>query len=57
MVALKENPYPSGLGGVLCNVEVQIYWIYMDYIGNTTNNIIELQALEKGLRIVFLEGF
>lgn len=48
--AARGNPGPAGIGAVILdkddNVQVEIH----EYIGETTNNVAEYQALIRGLR-------
>lgn len=47
--ASKGNPCPTGYGNVIWHYRGNPWGIYMIYYAHTTNNVVELIALEKGL--------
>ena len=46
--ASRSNPGPASYGGVIYEDNVERY-TYKKYIGSTTNNVAEYQALLNGL--------
>ena len=55
--ASKGNPGPAGAGGVFRNERGEILHIYTLNLGHSTNNVVELNAMVKGLNISIQKGF
>jgi hypothetical protein len=49
--ASKGNPGPVGFGGIIENSEGEILNLTTSYLGENTNNAVELSSLLKGLKI------
>ena len=47
----RGNPGPAGIGVVIRKNENEVLETYKDYIGETTNNQAEYQAVVKGLQL------
>lgn len=50
--ALRGNPGPASIGGIVRNQVGEIIHIYSRVLGEGTNNEMELAALEQGLKIL-----
>ena len=55
--ATKGNTVASRYGGFYRNVVEEILKLYFGYIGNDTNNSVELEGLVQGFKLVFREGW
>ena len=55
--ASKHNPGLAGFRGVFRNAQGIIMWIYYGNLGHNTNNVVEFQALSKGLDIAKQNNF
>lgn len=53
----KGNLGPAGLGGVFRNVAREILGVYWGFIGENTNNMVELKALLEGLNMAVTNGW
>ncbi len=49
--ACRGNPGPSGIGVVIRDADHDVIETYAGYVGVTTNNHVEYQALIKGLQM------
>lgn len=49
--ATKGNSSSTGFEGVFKNAQGEVLWIYESNIGSSTNNMVELHALEHGITI------
>ena len=54
--ASRGNPGPSGIGVVVRNESHDVIETYAGYVGVTTNNHVEYQALIKGLQMALARG-
>lgn len=54
--AAKGNPGPTELGGVFRNAAGEILGVYWGFIGENTNNVVELKALLAGLNMEVTNG-
>lgn len=55
--ASKGNPGPTGRGGFFRNDRGEILYIYTLNMGHTTNNVVDLGALIKGLKLVIRNSY
>jgi hypothetical protein len=53
--ASKGNPGPAGYGAVLRNSRGEILVLAVGYLGETTNNAVELIGLLQGLRVAIAQ--
>lgn len=52
--ALRGNPTLADIGGIIRNNEGEILHIYSKALGEGTNNKMEFSAMERGLRILWM---
>jgi ribonuclease HI len=48
--AARGNPGPAGAGAYICALDGEVVAEIAEYLGETTNNVAEYQALLSGLR-------
>ena len=53
----KGNSGPTGMGGVFRNAVGNILAMYWGFIGENTNNVVELKALLAGLNMAMTHGW
>lgn len=52
----RGNPGPAGIGGVVFGAEGEVLAEVSEYIGETTNNVAEYQALRETLKAAIAQG-